>query len=71
MLNELIKMMKKKEVQNQGKPSQSRQVCELDKFWQLVKGLQNSGKKNLRYVVLCVWQNFNFRAFLDLMTQLV
>ena len=54
LVNELIKMMKKKEVRKQGKPSQARRACEIDEFRQLVKGLQNSNKKNLRYVVSCM-----------------
>ena len=32
LVNELIKMMKKREVRKQGKPSQARQPCEIDEF---------------------------------------
>ena len=70
LLNELIKMMKKKEVQKQGKPSQARQPCELDEFHQLIKGLQSSSENILKYVVSCM-EKFQFCAFLNLMTQLV
>ena len=70
LVNELIKMMKKKEVRKQGKPSQARRACEIDEFRQLVKGLQNSNKK-ICAMLFHVWQNFNFHALLNLMTQLV